>query len=197
MSWKNPVGVSLVSGLVLFVCSASLAEDSLEYRGNRNLPETCSSVVSSGAFEGSFYELRQCADPLTWFEARDECPVFGGYLVTIHSLEDQIFLKGLIDAGVCQGWGPWIGITDEDVEGDWKWVTGEPTTFTYWSGGEPNGGTSENYAHIDCANNSEGTWNDVSHDWPWETFICEYQTVVVFFDSFESGDTSAWSATVP
>jgi hypothetical protein len=138
-----------------------------------------------------------CDDPLTWFEARDECPWFGGYLVTIHSMGEQIFLKGLIDAGICEGWGPWIGFTDEVLEGSWKWVTGEPTTFTYWSLGEPNGGTTENYGHIDCYWNPWGTWNDVSHDWPWRTFICEYPPGLIFADSFEPGSTSRWISKVP
>ncbi|MDB4306013.1 hypothetical protein N9980_00440 [bacterium] len=166
---------SLGLGFVLATTSGAIAYDAPELHGSGSKSETCSSVVSSGTFEGRAYELRKCDDPLTWFQSRDECQVFGGHLVTIHSLEEQIFLMELIDAGTCEGWGPWIGLTDEDVEGDWIWVSGEPTTFTLWQPGEPNGGTSENYAHIDCENNMPlGNWNDVSHDWPWTTFLCEY-----------------------
>lgn len=55
----------------------------------------------------------------------------------------------------------WIGLTDELVEGQFRWESGEPLTFTYWCSGEPNNAGNEDYAYINnCA--GEG-WNDVVH----------------------------------
>ena len=58
----------------------------------------------------------------------------------------------------------WIGATDEDSEGDWRWVTGEAWTFHNWSPGQPDNrdvfGTTH-FAHIYGAqHNLSGLWND-------------------------------------
>ena len=50
----------------------------------------------------------------------------------------------------------WLGASDEKLEGDWRWVTGEPFTFNLWNFGEPNnccGG--ENFLAI-----TTSFWND-------------------------------------
>jgi flagellin-like hook-associated protein FlgL len=43
----------------------------------------------------------------------------------------------------------WIGATDENTEGTFEWVTGEPFVYTNWAAGEPNdAGGIEDYAHL-------------------------------------------------
>ena len=49
-----------------------------------------------------------------------------------------------------------IGLTDENVEGKWEWVTNEEFDYSNWKKGEPNNQSSENYALMDI----DGTWND-------------------------------------
>ncbi|CAB1313684.1 unnamed protein product, partial [Coregonus sp. 'balchen'] len=60
----------------------------------------------------------------------------------------------------------WIGLTDRETEGSWKWVDGTPLTIQYWKSGEPNNyGSGE-----DCAerrliySNPEQNWNDAPCD---------------------------------
>jgi hypothetical protein len=102
--------------------------------------------------------------PLTWSEAQTEATAAGGNLVTINDAEEQ---KWLLDVfGNTQLF--WIGFTDEETEGVWKWVSGENVTYTNWTPLEPNnaqyfGGQffgSENYAVMNWQQN--GRWNDVA-----------------------------------
>jgi len=129
---------------------------------------------------GHYYEYIP-ANRITWEDARDDAEKLNyyglqGYLATITSLEEAR-LSGEQAPG--QGW---IGGSDAEKEGTWKWVTGPEagksfwiggingTTngtdinppFEYWSGGEPNDWPNpgiqgeENYLHV----YDNGYWND-------------------------------------
>uniref|UniRef100_A0A3B3QZ97 C-type lectin domain-containing protein n=1 Tax=Paramormyrops kingsleyae TaxID=1676925 RepID=A0A3B3QZ97_9TELE len=88
-----------------------------------------------------------------WQESRKDCKNKGGDLIIINSQQEQDIILG-IDA--------WIGLTDIEREGTWKWVDGTPLTTSYWRKGEPNDIHDE-----DCAYNVAGTnaligWNDAN-----------------------------------
>ena len=43
----------------------------------------------------------------------------------------------------------WLGGTDQEQEGEWRWVTGEKWKYSQWAGGEPNNYTGgENYLGV-------------------------------------------------
>ena len=115
---------------------------------------------------------------ITWQQAKDaaqEQTFFGlqGYLATI-TTEEEVQLTG----EQAQGTG-WIGASDQDSEGVWRWETGPEAgqvfwngavngsspngMFAFWNNGEPNnccGG--ENYAHVtDPDIGILGSWNDL------------------------------------
>ncbi len=100
----------------------------------------------------------------TWREAKKACEDVGGHLVTISSKEENEFAYKLTTGYT------WIGCTDEEKEGDWRWVTGERFSYKNWRPGEPNDtGGSENYAvFFDTAM----TWNDGGSDSL--CYICEW-----------------------
>ncbi|WP_406683151.1 T9SS type B sorting domain-containing protein [Seonamhaeicola sp. MEBiC1930] len=126
---------------------------------------------------------------ITWTDARAAASArtyFGlqGYLVTITS-DEEAQLAG----EQAKGTG-WIGASDEDTEGTWKWMTGPEAGSTFWFGlgngttagtdipyenwnntlgNEPNNSGGEDYAHIVSPNlvpnEAElGTWNDLPNE---------------------------------
>ncbi|XP_053336222.1 CD209 antigen-like protein E [Clarias gariepinus] len=106
-----------------------------------------------------------------WDESRNECKARGADLVIINSTEEQEFIStyyGDTEA--------WIGLTDRDTEGTFKWVDGSSLTTAFWWNGEPNSwvGDSE-----DCvitgfkkAKSNMSTWADYPCDFP-VVGICE------------------------
>lgn len=106
---------------------------------------------------------------ITWTDAKlaaENSNYYGlkGYLATILSDEEaQISSEQASGAG-------WIGGSDADIEGTWKWVTGPEAgtimTYTKWNTGEPNQylGRPENYAHITASGvGITGSWNDLTN----------------------------------
>ena len=122
-----------------------------------------------------FYEFVS-VEGITWNNARiaaENRTYYGrqGYLATLTSQEEADF------AGKQATGTGWIGASDEETEGVWKWVTGPETGTVFWNGqvsgttpnyanwnnNEPNdfqGG--EDYAHItDPSIGIVGAWNDL------------------------------------
>ena len=104
---------------------------------------------------------------MTWTNARQACLNMGGHLVTSTSLAENNFLFGLWPSG-------WIGLTDEQTEGVWKWVTGEPYSWSYWNDGEPNNAGNEDYVQFVGG----GRWNDLPNvSLP---YVLEFEYIVTY-----------------
>ena len=81
-------------------------------------------------------EFEVVPDEVTWLEAKALATSRGGYLATITSSNEWNRLVPLLINSGAQNF--WLGASDEQVEGEWRWVTGEPFTFSLWDFGEPN-----------------------------------------------------------
>ncbi|KAI4903926.1 hypothetical protein NFI96_025754 [Prochilodus magdalenae] len=71
--------------------------------------------------EGSFYLIS--TEFKNWRAARQDCRDRGADLVIINSKEEQSFLSAQYAKKTF-----WMGLTDEETEGVWKWVDGQPLT---------------------------------------------------------------------
>ncbi len=144
------------------------------FTGNVAFSYVVKSSDESLYFDGTshFYEYI-VADQITWTAAKAAAEArtlngLQGYLATITSQAENDFITTKL-----QGYG-WIGASDADVEGEWKWVTGPEAGTQFWQGDasgaavngqynnwvsvEPNNQNNEDYGH----SGNNGTWND----WP-------------------------------
>jgi gliding motility-associated-like protein len=142
---------------------------------------------------GHYYEFKPNIGVL-WSDAKtlaENSTYYGlqGYLATISSADEaQISGEQTTGAG-------WIGGSDQETEGTWKWMTGPEIGTTFWTGnftgftnnfafwnsGEPNNQGDEDYAHITAVGvGILGSWNDLSNsggtsgDYQPKGYIVEY-----------------------
>ncbi|XP_039671502.1 lactose-binding lectin l-2-like [Perca fluviatilis] len=110
------------------------------------------------SFNGRCYKY--VATHLTWADAELHCVSQGGNLVSIHSLEEENFIKSLIrNFDHAQG-ATWIGLSDTQKEGSWMWSDGCKVDYVYWNRGEPNNaGGLEHCVHNNY--DKDFKWNDV------------------------------------
>ena len=192
-SYNNATGILTLSG------SASAADyqtalRSVQYQninpGSANTTaRSISFSIAPGAFSqatGHFYEF-VAAPGISWTDAKiaaDARNIFGlqGYLATLTSQAENDFAFSKV-----QSVG-WIGASDADVEGDWRWVDGPETGLLFWQGlgdgtgsainglynnwspGEPNNAGNEDYAHF----LQSGRWNDYANTTPVQGYVVEY-----------------------
>uniref|UniRef100_A0A9J7WZK1 Si:dkey-181c13.1 n=1 Tax=Cyprinus carpio carpio TaxID=630221 RepID=A0A9J7WZK1_CYPCA len=103
--------------------------------------------------EFSYYYIS--SEKKNWTESRKR----GADLLIVNNNEEQnISGKNVV----------WIGLTDSDVEGRWKWVNGSTLTYGFWASGRPN-----NYnGNEDCALSYISWWYDCSCNSVFK-WICE------------------------
>jgi len=166
------------------ILDVAYSNSNLSASGNRDFAITVGDANYLPS-SGHYYEYVS-APNITWTDARDAAELrryFGlkGYLATLTSAEEGTF-AGTQSIGV-----GWIGGSDKQKEGVWRWVTGPeglengglgrqfwqgkgngnataPDNYHFWNTGEPNnvGSGGEDYAHITHENvGPSGSWNDL------------------------------------
>jgi hypothetical protein len=128
-----------------------------------------------------------------------------GDLAKVDSAELQAFLTNLaMTGGTDQGYHPWIGASDETVEGEWRWFDGTqfwqggtadtggmPVGGQYnnWDPGEPNdsGGIEDFVVMNPFA--GDGDWFDLSSDGTRPGFIVEWRPLVAVPGDYNQNGT--------
>lgn len=182
-SW-NPMQAKLsltpaIGTTLYYVDIIDAVLDVMFYSSNINVgPKTFSLTIGEANFLNDHYYEFVPSQGITWTAAKivaESMEYYGmqGYLATITDA-DEAQICGELSPGT-----GWIGGSDQDAEGIWKWMTGPESGTVFWSGGpngsapagiysnwnpgEPNNsGNNEDYAHItDPSVGPAGSWNDL------------------------------------
>ncbi len=106
----------------------------------------------------------------TWTQSENEAIALGGHLVTINDDAENNWVYDTFGQFGGVRIALWLGLTDRQAEGNFVWVSGETSSYTHWSQGQPdNNGGGENFAHMWFPGFNPGFggpydryWNDLS-----------------------------------
>lgn len=76
-------------------------------------------------------------DYFSYPTAKAYCEALGGHLATVTDEAEQQLLVGSRTLSETERVGFYLGASDEEEEGVWKWVTGEPFEYSNWYSGQP------------------------------------------------------------
>jgi Ca2+-binding RTX toxin-like protein len=125
-------------------------------------------LVVGGGSAGSKYELVEGS--FTWEQAKADAEARRGHLATITSEEEWAAIKQQLGTSI-DSKRIWLGASDAEQEGVWKWVTGEVWNYSPWVQGQPdNAGNSEDFLELLVGMPNGGIdewngWNDLPAYW--------------------------------
>jgi len=161
-------------------------------------------------FNGHTYlVMDEISEIHNWEDAKEFCERLDGHLVTITSQEENDFLidRELYrrdDNTVSRPGALWIGFSDMEAEGTWKWVTDEEVVFTDWRGTSPQDATGTKDFAVIVINKItyngtpyEKGWHNWNTNYYCNSFICEWDSVVdesiLNWGSGTCGDNLTWT----
>lgn len=99
------------------------------------------------------------------------CELQGGHLATLTSKEENDYVYRLM---LSENYSSaFFGLSDAETEGEWHWITGEPSNYLNWHKGEPNSENPDEDYGMFYFKFSDGTWNDGRFE-AGAPFICEW-----------------------
>ncbi len=162
--------IQAVSGNINFEGEVMLSNNS----GTTITTENANIRFKKAVNSGNSYSLD--ATTRTWLDAYNQYKSANQYLATITSQMELAAVMAVVPAG-----GAWLGGSDQETEGVWKWVTGPETGRIFWTTVLPTGargytGTNGSYVNwntgepndsggnedaLQIRNNTDGFWNDL------------------------------------
>ncbi len=161
--------------------TANTENDSAEFDDTKSKDESnVASQIPEDAIEynGHYYKLYN--ETMLWTEAERACEKMSGHLVTITSKDEQQKIVEMIETySEAEKYNFWIGGSDSEQEGTFRWVTGEPIPldmsteggYENWKSGQPNNNDTsaegdQDYLQICCTDINDtdryGKWYDMS-----------------------------------
>ncbi|KAK1883605.1 Macrophage mannose receptor 1 [Dissostichus eleginoides] len=125
------------------------------------------------SFAGSCYWMVSNVNLLTtWHDAVTKCSDLGAQLLIINNQDEQFYINGkLPDFHQVEIPDLWIGLSDKNQDGDFKWVDKSPITFSNFLPGWPK----NTVGTWDCGQiftgNYEGKWEQLTASRAWVTFV--------------------------
>ncbi|XP_069506700.1 asialoglycoprotein receptor 1-like [Ambystoma mexicanum] len=110
----------------------------------------------------------------SWELSERSCRALDAHLAVIHSREEMRFVAEHINTTI------WIGLSDRDIENDWRWVDGTPYAASpkFWPRNQP-----DNVGNEDCVTISQNMdWNDDKCWWLY-TSMCQKAASVLHIQS--------------
>ncbi|QIA07254.1 lectin-like protein [Draconibacterium halophilum] len=172
VSFNGTSAQTINSGAQYIICGGEVM---LSNNNGVTFQTADNNVTFSGAVNsGNSYSLD--ATSRTWNAAHSLYNSDSDYLATITSKMELTAAMAVVPSG-----GAWLGGSDKDTEGTWKWVTGPEagtvfwTTalsqgikgyvgtnghYVNWNTGEPNDSGGDEDA-LQIRNNTDGYWNDL------------------------------------
>ncbi|MBG45245.1 MAG: hypothetical protein CMB76_01845 [Euryarchaeota archaeon] len=103
----------------------------------------------------------------SWSDAASVARSLGGFLVTIDDADEDQWIFDTFAVNNETTRHLWIGLSDYQNEGDYRWHDGTPFTYRNWGDGQPGSGDDEDYVHITGTNMGSiepASWNDLEDD---------------------------------
>jgi hypothetical protein len=173
--------VVAADGTIVPVDRDQSSSDSAALLGGGGIAEE--RVRAARNLKGSRVEWQQSGDRefmyvneyRTWSSAESQCVVSGGHLAKITSADQNSAVHNLVGSKLV-----WIGASDSNTEGQWKWSDGTSLGYDNWMSKQPNNynpsdgswecsgyegqgedcATMGHWSRTDSSSNT-GTWNDV------------------------------------
>ena len=161
--------------------NVSAEEKSIEIDVLKELPEEIEKAKAVGTVRynpknGNFYMIADPDGGIFWTASNKSCEELGGHLAAILDADEEAFIEKMIEEDG-KLYHYWLGASDAEHEGSWKWVTGEKVNlpgeggFHKWSVKQPNnnpvlGEEGQDYMEIQKTRGNETneylTWTDIS-----------------------------------
>ena len=103
----------------------------------------------------------------SWEDAADAARGLNGFLSTVDDAEENQWLFDTFASFDNQSRHLWIGLSDHDDDGYYKWHDGTPFYYNNWGDSQPSEGGDEDYVHIASTNMGNimpTSWNDLEND---------------------------------
>ena len=103
----------------------------------------------------------------SWEDAASAARGLNGFLATVDDAQENQWLFDTFASFDNQSRHLWIGLSDHDEDGYYKWHDGTPFYYNNWGDSQPSEGGDEDYVHIASTNMGNimpTSWNDLEND---------------------------------